>query len=129
MLVTMNKKALEKFRKIIETEKQKVIDSLGHISAEIDSMSSGKSSGSQGYSNHMADIGSDSIEQEQTFLHASQGSDYLMSLEAALKRIDEGTYGICEQCSGKIPLKRLEAYPAANLCLTCKSEQEKLQRG
>jgi DnaK suppressor protein len=125
----MNKKELERFRKLIEAEKQKVLQDLGMIEEEIDSMSSGKGSGSQGYSNHMADIGTDAMEQEQTFLHASQGTDYLRSLIAALKRIEDGSYGKCEECGGKIPLKRLEAYPAASLCISCKSRLEKLQRG
>ena len=49
-------------------------------------------------------------------------------IRAALKRIDEGTYGVCEDCGGKIPVKRLEAYLAARLCIDCKSRLEQ-QRG
>lgn len=125
----MKKNDLAKFKKIIEAEREKVLDDLGHLGEEINSMSSNKSGGKQGYSNHMADIGTDAMEQEQTFLHASQGYDYLHALEDALKRIEKGTYGVCEECSGDIPQKRLEAYPAARLCISCKSKQEKLHRG
>jgi len=124
----MNKKELARFRKLIETERDRVRRNLGIIEEEISDRTSNKSSGSQGYSNHMADIGSDAIEQEQAFLHASQETEYLKQLDEALKRIDSGTYGVCESCGGKIPQKRLEAYLAAELCVACKSKQEKLQR-
>lgn len=124
----MNKKELARFRKLIEAERDRVRRNLGIIEEEISDRTSNKSSGSQGYSNHMADIGSDAIEQEQAFLHASQETEYLKQLDEALKRIDNGTYGTCESCGDKIPQKRLEAYLAAELCVACKSKQEKLQR-
>ena len=124
----MNKKELARFRKLIEAERDRVRRNLGIIEEEISDRTLNKSSGSQGYSNHMADIGSDAIEQEQAFLHASQETEYLKQLDEALKRVENGTYGVCETCGDKIPQKRLEAYLAAELCVACKSKQEKLQR-
>jgi RNA polymerase-binding protein DksA len=124
----MNKKELARFRKLIEAERERVRRTLGNIEEEISDRTSNKSSGNQGYSNHMADIGSDAMEQEQAFLHASQETEYLKQLDDALKKVDEGTYGECEDCAGTIPVKRLEAYLAAGLCVACKSKQEKLQR-
>lgn len=123
----MNKRDLRRFGKLVEAEKQKVLQKLGMIEEEIASLAAA-GSGNQSYSNHMADIGSDVMEQEQAFMHASQGTNYLLALEEALKRIEEGTYGICEHCAGKIPPRRLEAYLAARLCVACKSQMEKLQR-
>src|SRR5512139_981582 len=124
----MNKKELARFRKLIEAERERVRRNLGIIEEEISDRTSNKASGNQGYSNHMADIGSDAMEQEQAFLHASQETEYLKQLEDALKRVEDGSYGECEECSGTIPVKRLEAYLAARLCVACKSKQEKLQR-
>jgi len=124
----MNKKELARFRKLIEAERDRVRRNLGMIEEEISDRTSNKASGNQGYSNHMADIGSDAMEQEQAFLHASQETEYLKQLEDALKRVDDGSYGQCEECSGTIPLKRLQAYLAARLCVECKSKQERLQR-
>jgi len=43
----------------------------------------------------------------------------------ALKKFEDGTYGICEECSRPIPEKRLLARPIARLCIKCKEEQEK----
>jgi DnaK suppressor protein len=123
----MNKRELQKYKKLIEIEKQRVLEKLGMIEEEIEGLRAG-SSGNQSYSNHMADVGTDVMEQEQAFLHASKGTDYLLALEDALKRIEKGAYGVCENCGSKIPSRRLEAYLAARLCVQCKSEIEKLQR-
>ena len=124
----MNKKDLKRFKKLIEEEKARVLGDLGMVEEELSSLSAAQGGGSTGYSNHMADIGTDAMEQEQAFLRASKGTDYLMSLDVALKRIERGLYGTCELCEAKIPTKRLEAFLAARLCITCKSSQEKLQR-
>jgi DnaK suppressor protein len=124
----MNKKELTRFKKLIMAERERVVAQLDTIEEAINDRSENQPSGAQGYSNHMADIGSDVMDQEQAFLHASQGSDYLRQLDEALKRIEDGTYGVCEECGDKIPQKRLEAALAAGLCVACKSKQEKLQR-
>ena len=123
----MNKRDLIKFQKLIEEEKRRVLERLGMIEEEIEGLRSSKT-GNQSYSNHMADIGSDSMETEQAFLHASKGTDYLIALDDALKRIEKGLYGVCQDCDEKIPPRRLEAYPAAALCVACKSKAEKMQR-
>jgi len=123
----MNKRDLKRFQKLIEDEKQRVLDRLGMIEEEIAGLQSNQT-GNQSYSNHMADIGSDAMETEQAFMHASQGADYLVELDEALKRIERGTYGTCEECGEKIPNRRLEAYLPAKLCIACKSKNEKLQR-
>ena len=124
----MNKRELARFKKLVEQERTRVLERLDAIGEEISDRTSNQSSGSQGYSNHMADIGSDAMGQEQAFMHASQGNEYLRRLDDALKRIETGTYGVCEDCESKIPVKRLEAYLAARYCVTCKSKREKLQR-
>jgi DnaK suppressor protein len=123
----MNKRDLQRFKNLIEAERQRVLERLGMIEEGIQGMASSQS-GNQSYSNHMADIGSDVIEQEQAFRHASQGTDYVIALEAALKRIEKGTYGVCEECAEKIPPRRLEAFLAARMCVKCQSRAEKFQR-
>jgi DnaK suppressor protein len=49
-------------------------------------------------------------------------------IDAALEKIAGGEYGTCESCGEEIDIKRLEARPVAELCIDCKSEQEKLER-
>ncbi len=53
----------------------------------------------------------------------------ISKIDAALEKIEEGVYGQCESCEEEIGIKRLEARPVAELCIDCKAEQEKLERG
>ncbi len=48
----------------------------------------------------------------------------LVKIDEAIARIDEGSYGICEDCGEEIGLKRLEARPVTTLCIDCKTLQE-----
>ncbi len=52
----------------------------------------------------------------------------LKKIDKALKKIEEGSYGICEACGEEIEEKRLEARPEATLCIRCKREQEKMEK-
>ena len=52
----------------------------------------------------------------------------LAKVEGALGKLENGIYGECEGCGEDIGLKRLEARPVAELCIECKSDQEKLER-
>src|SRR3954462_11436643 len=50
---------------------------------------------------------------------------YIKKVDEALERIEDGTFGECEDCGEDIELKRLEARPTATLCVSCKEEQER----
>ncbi len=52
----------------------------------------------------------------------------IKKIDKALKKIEEGSYGICEACGEEIEEKRLEARPEATLCIECKREQERLEK-
>lgn len=71
---------------------------------------------------HMADIGSDNYEQEFTLSLLENEEDTLASIESALERIEDGVYGECEECGGKIPKLRLNAIPYAAFCVRCASK-------
>ncbi|HIQ21467.1 MAG TPA: TraR/DksA family transcriptional regulator [Planctomycetes bacterium] len=74
---------------------------------------------------HMADMGTDNFEQEFTLsLMESEGAT-LEQIEAALERIEEGTYGQCEECGERIPKKRLDAIPYATMCVKCAAQYER----
>jgi DnaK suppressor protein len=68
-----------------------------------------------------------SSEYMQAFSFRLRGREkFLMDkIEIALRKIDEGSYGICEECEDTIALKRLQARPEAPLCIQCKEAQEK----
>jgi RNA polymerase-binding protein DksA len=73
---------------------------------------------------HMADIGTDNFEQEFTLSLMETEEGTLDLIEVSLERIEEGTYGQCEECGVKIPKTRLKAIPYASLCVKCATEQE-----
>jgi DnaK suppressor protein len=74
---------------------------------------------------HMADLGSDNFEQEFTLSLMENEEDTLLAIESALERIEEGTYGQCEECGIRIPKARLNAIPYAPLCVKCAQQLER----
>jgi DnaK suppressor protein len=78
---------------------------------------------------HQADAGSDAYEKDFALSLLSQEQDALYEIEEALKRIEVGTYGICEMSSKPIPHARLEAIPFARFTVECQQQLEKENRG
>jgi DnaK suppressor protein len=73
----------------------------------------------------LVDAALDSAQDEINSQLAEVESRELAQIENALERIRNGHYGVCEGCSGKIPLARLNALPYATLCIECQRESEK----
>ncbi len=67
-------------------------------------------------------------ESEIDLSEAMRDVDEWRALRASLRRIDEGTYGVCIDCGVEIPLARLEASPLAHRCVDCQAEAEKRER-
>jgi len=74
--------------------------------------------------NDMAELGSSNFDQEFTLSLLESEKDALDQIDAALKRINEGSFGRCEVCNALIPKARLQAIPYAALCVGCASQQE-----
>ena len=74
--------------------------------------------------NDMAELGSSNFDQEFTLSLIRSEKDALDQIDAALKRIHDGTFGRCEVCNAAIPKARLQAIPYAALCVCCASQQE-----
>ncbi len=68
----------------------------------------------------------DLIEREKNVALLSQLERKKEDVEAALRLIEKGKYGICERCGKEIPTERLEVRPDATLCVQCQVEVEKL---
>lgn len=77
-----------------------------------------------GYSNHMADAGTDVFEQGRNVGLVRQLTRSLEDVRHALKKFKDGTFGICESCGGIINIPRLEVYPEARYCMPCASRIE-----
>ena len=73
---------------------------------------------------HMADIGTDNFEQEFT-LNLLQSEEHVLGqIAEALERLNQGTFGRCEECQGPIPKARLSALPYTKYCVECARKQE-----
>jgi len=81
--------------------------------------------GNDGAGRDPADVGSTNFERDQEMSLAANAREMLEQSQEALKRIDAGTYGVCENCHEPIGKGRLQAYPRANLCVRCKQRQER----
>jgi DnaK suppressor protein len=72
-----------------------------------------------------ADVAFEAGSDEMTSQLAELDSRELSKIDRALVRLKQGTYGLCESCSHKIPVGRLNALPYTTLCITCQRELEK----
>ena len=78
---------------------------------------------------HQADTGTETFDRERDVSILEQVEAELSDVEHALRRLDEGTYGICEACGSAIDDSRLEAKPEARLCLDDQTKAEREVRG
>ena len=74
------------------------------------------------------DLASSEYLQSFEFRLRGREKSLLIKLDLALKKIEEGTFGICEVCEEPIGKKRLEARPETSLCIRCKEDQERDER-
>lgn len=119
------KKDLVDFKKIILKKKEEVSDEIKHLSEDTKKSQKEASGDISGYSFHMADVATDNYDREFSLGLASNEREALYEIDDALKRIDEGVFGVCEACKGLIAKNRLKAVPSARLCLKCQEKREK----
>lgn len=81
--------------------------------------------GTEGAGRDPADVGSANFERDQEMSLAANARDMLKQSELALRMIERGTYGRCENCGEPIGKGRLQVYPRATMCLSCKQRQER----
>jgi DnaK suppressor protein len=74
------------------------------------------------------DLASSEYLQSFTFRLRGREKVFLDKIEKALRKIEDGTFGTCEECAEEISLKRLEARPETNLCIRCKEDQERMEK-
>lgn len=70
------------------------------------------------------DVASEERDREISFILSDRDRDKLLAIDAALDRIDDKTYGICDECGEEIAEERLKAMPFTRLCVQCQSERE-----
>jgi len=73
------------------------------------------------YDSNFADTSQVTAERSEATTLANNLREHLADVEHALKKIEDGRYGVCESCGQEIPESRLEAIPAGRLCMSCAS--------
>ncbi len=72
-----------------------------------------------------ADAGAKTFQREHELALTQNARELLAQTERALARIEDGSYGVCESCGQPIGKARLQAFPRAVLCVTCKQREER----
>jgi DnaK suppressor protein len=114
----VNKAELERLRKVLEKQLKELQSDIGKDMPSMESPA-------------LADVNDQaSLESERNFeLRIKDRERKLISkVQEALKKIGDGTYGICESCGEAIGVKRLQARPVTSYCINCKAEMEAEER-
>ena len=120
------KKDLTVFKKLILSRKESISDDIKHISDDTLKKSQKDAAGDiSGYTYHMADVATDTYDREFSLGLASNDRELMYEFEDALKKIEDGTFGLCEQCKTLISKTRLKAIPQARFCVKCQEKKEK----
>jgi DnaK suppressor protein len=115
---------LQRFRRDLETEQARLRHALTVVNHE-ESLLEETGDLAIGSGDHLADSATDTFMRELDEGLEENAEHILQEIETALRRIDDGTYGVCVACGRPIGEERLEAVPYATLCIDDKREQER----
>jgi len=124
-----------KTRAFFERQKKRLLELRDHFLDQMQSVaqdslrSRSENNEASAVGQHQADAGSDAYEKDFALSLLSQEQDALYEIEEALKRIEVGSYGVCEMSNKHIPHTRLEAIPFARFTVECQQQLEKENRG
>ena len=108
----MDRKSIERFKKALQTRHRELRHGLAQANKE-------PRTGQHDYGKDEGDRANTSLARELDVSQRSRDRGLLTSVEAALKRISDGTFGECLNCGQEINAKRLEAIPWVRYCITC----------
>lgn len=118
--MSLKPERLEFFRFMLQ---QKIAELLSDAGKTVSEMTTGKE-------NYPDPTDRASLESDRNFELRIRDRErkLIAKMQEAIKRIDDGTFGICEVCGCEISDKRLAARPVTTLCIDCKSKQEKIEK-
>jgi DnaK suppressor protein len=120
---TSSKLKTEKLKAFKDLLNQKINDLLSEAGKTVSEMTNGKE-------NYPDPTDRASLESDRNFELRIRDRErkLILKMQEAIKRIDEGTFGICDDCGGLISEKRLMARPVTTQCIECKTKQEKMEK-
>lgn len=116
---------LDRFRARLLDERQRVLDAIENIHTENPGSLSDETEELTFQDNHLGDVATATFDREMASTLEENSTHVLTEIEAALARIEDGTYGLCTKCGQPIGEERLEALPWATLCIDDKRKQER----
>jgi RNA polymerase-binding protein DksA len=115
-----------RFRSILEEERQRVLDAISYLHEETPGSLEDETAEIVGSSdNHLGETATATLDREIDYSLEENSEQVLKSIEGALERIHEGTFGICQTCGEPISEERLEAIPYATQCIDCRRKGER----
>ena len=111
------------FRERLLDERKRVVAAIQNLQDDHSGTLSDEAGEETAYDNHLADTATETYDRELDYTLEENSGHVLAEIDAALKRIDDGTYGVCTNKGEQIPAERLEALPWATLCIDCQREQ------
>ena len=115
----------EHFRRLLLEDRERVAAAIQNIHDDHQGSMSDETGEDAVYDNHLADTATVTYDRELDYTLEENSEQVLLDIEAALQRIEDGTYGICTNCGRPISEERLEARPWATLCIDCQRERER----
>jgi DnaK suppressor protein len=112
------------FQKLLEEERERVRAAIEYLHQENPGSIEDETS-ERTLDNHLAETASVTLDREIDYTLEENSEHVLTAIDAALGRIAEGTYGLCERCGQEIAQERLRAIPYATLCIDCKRKDER----
>ncbi len=116
---------VDRFRERLESERQRVRDAIENIHSENPGSIGEETEELSFQDNHMGDVATATFDREMASTLEENSTQVLGAIDAALARIEDGTFGVCQRCGQPIAEARLEALPWATLCIDCKRKQER----
>ena len=117
----MNKAQMKKFKTMLEEKRDEIVKKAKQTLSE-DMMLDANDLPDE------MDLASSEYLQSFTFRLRGREKSFLDKIEKALAKIEDGSFGNCEECGEEITLKRLEARPETSLCIRCKEDQERAEK-
>jgi DnaK suppressor protein len=114
----------EHFRKALLEERERVLGAISYVreenprNADVDALE-------MPIDEHLAESASVTLDEEIDDTLEANSEHVLTEIDAALARIEGGTFGTCQNCGREISVERLEALPYATLCIDCKRNEER----
>ncbi|HYH48445.1 MAG TPA: TraR/DksA C4-type zinc finger protein [Acidimicrobiia bacterium] len=118
-------KTLEKLRRLLEEERETYVRQARDLAAEAEALATEREPGDTQFDEESGEGDTLNVERERDLALSASAMQAVEEIDRALRRMDTGSYGICERCGKKISVARLEALPFAALCIECKSREER----